>query len=345
MEGKGPKSLSDLKSGIHVYGDKDESSKKEVFCITKPHWYDESKFKRGQRFFVVHRLSIITNFIYALMVGLTVDALTDALIFTQATVGPANARKRYVHTLDYLIRWHTGGDIFDPKSIAGASILTVRNKHHHVRTAMTKCPKQAVQVNRKSEKVSPKPLPMNQYDMAIVQSGFIGPMMLQPKLLGIKATEEELGDYVYFWRVVGWCLGIRDEYNMCGLGWDNAVNIAQEVLDNIIIPGLKNPEHNYTLLLQDFVKGLRLVDPGLNTAAVYKYIFPFMGLPPPKLKFSEWPYYISTVITAWLGYHIPLCRWLFNTFYKYAIGFIIWLYSGSEKVCLWTKNKETKIVL
>ena len=111
MEVKGPKSLSDLRSGMHVYGDKDESSEKEVFCITKPHWYDESKLKRGQQFFVAHRFSIITNFLYALMVGLTVDALTDALIFTQATIGPAKARKRYVHTLDYLIRWHTGGKI------------------------------------------------------------------------------------------------------------------------------------------------------------------------------------------------------------------------------------------
>ena len=112
MEGKGPKSLSDLKTGMHIYGDKEESSKKEVFYITKPDWYDESKFKRGQEFFLVHRFSIIFSFLIALMVGLTVDELTDALMYTQCTVGPAKARKRYVHTLDYLIRWHNGGKTY-----------------------------------------------------------------------------------------------------------------------------------------------------------------------------------------------------------------------------------------
>ena len=237
------------------------------------------------------------------------------------------------------------GDIFDPKSTAGAAILKVRSKHHYVRTAMAEHPKTSAHLNEKTEKVPLKPLPMNQYDMALVQSGFVGPIILQTKKCGINATEEELGDYVYFWRVVGWCLGIRDEYNICGLGRKVAVNIAQEVLDTIIVPGLKNPKHNYTLLLRDFVKGMRLVNPGMNTAAIYRYIFPSMGLPSPKLKLSEWPFYVTTVITAWLEYHIPFCRWLINMVYKVAIAFVIWIYSGSEKLCPWSKCKETKITL
>ena len=31
-----------------------------------------------------------------------------------------------------------------------------------------------------------KTLPMNQYDMALVQSGFIGPVILQPKEMGMQ---------------------------------------------------------------------------------------------------------------------------------------------------------------
>lgn len=57
---------------------------------------------------------------------------------------------------------------------------------------------------------------MNQYDVALTQFAFIGLAMLYPKKSAmIAASEFELELINYYWRVLGWLMGIEDEYNMC----------------------------------------------------------------------------------------------------------------------------------
>ena len=69
-------------------------------------------------------------------------------------------------------------------------MLRVRHMHHYVRSAMMKKNQEHLEAN--PEGTAPLlpdgVLPMNQYDMALVQSGFIGPMILQPEAIGIKVT-------------------------------------------------------------------------------------------------------------------------------------------------------------
>jgi hypothetical protein len=55
--------------------------------------------------------------------------------------------------------------------------------------------------------------------MSTVQTGFMGALTLPSNTkFGLKATEEELSDYVFFWRCVGRQLGISDDFNLCGRG-------------------------------------------------------------------------------------------------------------------------------
>ena len=59
--------------------------------------------------------------------------------------------------------------------------------HHYVRTAMSKKMYENAEANVDGyvPLVPEGTLPMNQYDVALVQSGFIGPMILQPREVGI----------------------------------------------------------------------------------------------------------------------------------------------------------------
>ena len=86
------------------------------------------------------------------------------------------------------------GDIFDPESVAGQSMLRVRHMHHYVRTAMSKKAYEELEgaVEGQVPLLPDGQLPMNQYDVALVQSGFIGPMILQPKEIGIKVRDRSL---------------------------------------------------------------------------------------------------------------------------------------------------------
>ena len=152
------------------------------------------------------------------------------------------------------------------------------------------------------------------------------PMFLTPACT-FQATMKEFDDYTYFWRVIGWCLGLRDEYNICGTSASVAKTISEEVEQEIIVPGLRNPSPQFKLLCGDFVKGMKPVIPGFNAAGIDKYLFPRMGLKPPILSFFQWFYYLFLVVSCWLCFHVPIMRCFFNVAYKYVLMFMIWMYA------------------
>ena len=61
----------------------------------------------------------------------------------------------------------------------------------------------------------------SQYDMALVQSGFFGGIILHPDAFGVHCTDADLDDYVHFWRGIGYLLGIDDRFNLCSGGLES----------------------------------------------------------------------------------------------------------------------------
>eukprot|EP00666_Eupelagonemidae_sp_cell4sb_P000457 gene457-19155_t len=61
----------------------------------------------------------------------------------------------------------------------------------------------------------------------------MGGLCLSPRKFGLHASDEELADYVYFWRCCGRQLGVSDTFNLCGQGKDIATSIVQEITDKI----------------------------------------------------------------------------------------------------------------
>ena len=140
-------------------------------------------------------------------------------------------------------------------------------------------------------------------------------------------SSKELDDYTFVWRVIGWCLGIRDEFNMCGINAKVTKTISDQVEQEIIVPGLREPSPHFKLLCNDFVSGLKWCVPGLNKEAMYKYMFPRMGLKPPHVSCMHWFFYILVVVSGWLCYHLPPARCFYNFFNKHYLAFVIWLYA------------------
>lgn len=55
-----------------------------------------------------------------------------------------------------------------------------------------------------------------QASMSATQFGFMGYALIRPHLLGIKHdNDDDRRAFVHFWAVVGFMLGIKDEFNMC----------------------------------------------------------------------------------------------------------------------------------
>lgn len=116
--------------------------------------------------------------------------------------------KRYLSTILHVKSWYTD-DVFNPETKGYKSIRQVRAMHRRVQQLMN----DKFDVGGTDGK---KRIWMNQYDVSMTQFAFIGLAMLYPKKSGlIAASERELELINYYWRVLGWLMGIEDEYNMC----------------------------------------------------------------------------------------------------------------------------------
>lgn len=116
--------------------------------------------------------------------------------------------KRYLSTILHVKSWYDD-DVFNPETKGYKSIRQVRAMHRRVQQIMN----DKFDVGDVDGK---KRLWMNQYDVAMTQFAFIGLSMLYPKKTAmIAASESELELINYYWRVLGWLMGLEDEYNLC----------------------------------------------------------------------------------------------------------------------------------
>lgn len=126
--------------------------------------------------------------------------------------------KRYLNTILHVNSWYDD-DIFNPETKGYKSIRQVRAMHKRVQHIMNE--KFNVKDMHNNERIW-----FNQYDVAMTQFAFIGLGMLFPhKSAMILASKEELESINYYWRVLGYLMGIDDRFNCCQ--FDNYEDIKE----------------------------------------------------------------------------------------------------------------------
>ncbi|KAL3842533.1 hypothetical protein ACJMK2_020534 [Sinanodonta woodiana] len=267
-----------------------------------PDDFDKNKFDRGREFFINNIWSCTLAMQFSLVLGLSVINLLDVLVFTQESDTPKKAFARYVQTYVHILRWHYG-NIFKPGSVAQNSIKLVRQIHNHVQ--------ENIMSARHDNKIY-----LSQYDMAIVQSGFFGAIIMYPSKFGIRCTVADLDDYVYFWRWIGYCLGIRDEYNICHGGYKLAYKLCKDIEKELLVPALKGPPKDFPQMSSAFVRSGSLA---LSVEAVIALSMEaFQEGWEPKLSFGDHlRIYILKGLVC-LVYYVPGIRYVFNSIVEMA---------------------------
>lgn len=235
---EGPRSLEDLKKGSVLDGDTGHSP------MLMPPWLDMARCLKVHKFWHDHAASLGLAWHCSLVIGFSIPSLLEALVFTDASSTPQTALKRYMATGAALAAWHEG-NIWDPADKGFASLQAVRQMHKGVRENM--------------EQKLPGQKWVTMYDMPSVQLGFIGPPTVFSSHLGIRVSEDDLEDYVYFWKCVGYQLGIDDNFNACSLGKDTVVNITKEYESEILFPDAARPPPQYNRMASAYIDGLNLL--------------------------------------------------------------------------------------
>ena len=272
----GPSSLDDLKRGRTVDGDSGADPSQA------PAWLDLARYERGRAFFQAHSFQLLLAWHVSITIGFSLPNLLQALVFTKASDTPQKSLERYLRTFKFLAEWHLG-DVFDATSpsVAYTSVQQVRSIHLGVRTAM--------------EKADPTSKWLTQYDMGLVQSGFMGAISTRPAGFGLhgRTLAADIEDYTYFWRCVAYQLGVRDDFNLCGRGGTSTDNVVQEIIDDVLLPSsVHPPEPAFDSIAGAYIAGLNLAAcniPIASVRSVIAFAYHTLGrsLPGPRLSVGD----------------------------------------------------------
>jgi len=287
-----PKSLEDLQRGAVVDGDSNISP------LQLPPWLDMGRCLRVNRFFEEHAMPLFLLWHCALVIGFSLPSLLGALVFTHASDNPEASLKRYTRTGQHLAAWHMG-NIFDPASPAFASVQSVRQMHRGVRDSM-------------QEKMPPQQRRcISMCDMAFVQLGFVGPVILFGRKVGVRDGNEALDDFVYFWRCVGYQLGMADEFNPCSLGNSTAQKIAQELIDQVLLPDVADPPADYSRIATAYIDGMNMLFlgiPVLSVGSTLAFTYWGVGRSVPRLTLADRCRYLLLRLVALMMVLLPPYR-------------------------------------
>lgn len=206
----------------------------------------------------------------SLTVGFGVLNLIEPLSFTRNSDTAEKALTRYIKTFVHVALWHLE-DIWDVNTNAHKSTQRVRKMHSKVRKAMAAA--------------DPTRQHISQYDEGIVQAGFMAFVSMYPSDFGIKCKKQDVADYFYFWRGIGYLIGIKDEYNLCSGGYDTTYRVCKEIEYDFVYRGICNPPKDYELLANAYTDAVNSLLRGFRVftkESINAFTFGIMKLPLPK---------------------------------------------------------------
>ncbi|KAH8332434.1 hypothetical protein KR074_003364, partial [Drosophila pseudoananassae] len=218
-------------------------------ALELPSWYDEQLFMRGQKYFQVYRFVMNAGMLAGLIGVLAVPSILKVLSCTRQSSTAFTAYRRYVRTIFHTQTWYNN-NISHRGSKFWTSIAAVRQAHSRSSKA---CARQgAGQITQK--------------DLALTQFGFIGFITMGAHRIQLYDTDF-LEATTHMWRVLGFLLGIKNEYNICGRNWEESKLRLDIVMRKVYEPALEKTGEDFRRMTEALINGLWHVNTMLSVDA------------------------------------------------------------------------------
>lgn len=182
-----------------------------------PEWVDWDSVRRGQKVFLKHIGLTYTALTFALLQGFSIARFAEVLAHNGYAQSGETAFERYRETSFAIVDWMSH-PLDEENSKAQLQLQNVRAMHSFAR--------------RRSQKLfdpsKGEGIALSQYDMAEVQMSFAGITfnLLQTEFK-LKISRDDLRDWCHTWRLIGYHLGIMDEFNACNSLEDMEAIVAE----------------------------------------------------------------------------------------------------------------------
>ncbi|XP_055695428.1 uncharacterized protein LOC129797131 [Lutzomyia longipalpis] len=260
---------NESQSEAHQYLNRllNDGAKKEVdvdvdsYEIKLPSFYDKVKFERARKFYFDNIYGFFISNLTGLICILAIQTILNVLICTKQSSTPKTAYRRYLATILHNVNFYSANP--DVNSKCYRSIVAVRKKH--------------IRASKYAQKHGMGMV--TQKDMALTQFGFLGFVLVQPKMMGIREDGENFEALVHFWRVIGYMLGIENEYNVCTDSLSTTLPRLRLIVADVIAPCLKNHPQKFHEMVQPMISGLWCFNPFLTTPAFTYLTYRAAGVP------------------------------------------------------------------
>ena len=183
----------------------------------EPEWVNWEMVKYGQNLWLKYLGATIISLVGVLLHGYCFTRIAEVLTYSGYAKDPIATSERYIATGYFIMDWLIY-PLDDPNSKGRKSIYTIRSIHSFARRMTMKL----------FSKESGEGIPLSQFDMAIVQLAFSGIcLQIMQKHIGLILSDSEIEAMTHTWRLIGWHLGILDDYNIC-----SSVKYMNECLDD-----------------------------------------------------------------------------------------------------------------
>ena len=234
---------------------------------------DEEEDKLVKEFYHRNLFAFFVSMLSGLLCLMFVPSIARVHHSTGTTKSASGSFRRYLSTVNHVMSWYASGEGSGEER--RRSLREVRLLHHRAA---------AVTGRRTGRSASAA---MTQFDMAVSQWSFVGPMLARPERWGAgAATREELEALVKMWRGVGRTLGLRDRFNLMGSGGEVCLEEAtancREMQRLVVVPNLArgDTEESGSEELGRFVlEGTALINPGIRPRAFLAFAFRQLGVP------------------------------------------------------------------
>lgn len=234
---------------------------------------------RAQRLADKYFASILMGHFAGLLLLFNMPTLLAPAVSTTSHNTIPNLFTRYLATFVHVKKWYSG-DPFNSKSQSCASLKKVNLLH---KVVYKKVNNNDLLKDMNDNQVYARRLFMTQYDMVLTQWAIIAPIVLFPTKFGLyHLNKKDLESLIHFWRVIGYCLGIEDRFNICddNNSYESTHYLCKVIYDKDFYPACaqKLPDVptfglNVSLAL---AKAMNCMAPMLSFAGFLRYVYKYV---------------------------------------------------------------------
>jgi hypothetical protein len=206
---------------------------------------DEVLLKRARVFFGRNMFCVFLSMLYGLVSLMYVPSIVRVLAATGKSDSKAGSFARYLNTINHVLEWHG-----DPHT-RWKSLGRVRRLHAAANS-----------VSLKKHGVA-----MTQYDMVVTQWAFVAPLFIFSERVGLrKVTDDDLKAVAHHMWVIGYVLGVSEDFNLCGGSLEEVRAYCREVHLRVIKPCLESPPKEGVVMAGHLINGMELFNPFIRDA-------------------------------------------------------------------------------